>query len=147
MRVHALLIVALLAVLAPACKSHKPLPFDPTESGDIPRDFALQELRRLLPTSDYVYCTHPKDSLKPSEIRAWNVRSEGIQIELGKPKPLELFYGDITLVKLELTGKYYTVRVYTTVQNEADKDHFQFLWRQEGPAKSVAELLQSLKKK
>jgi hypothetical protein len=147
MRVPALLVLALLAVLAPACKTRKPVALDPTEVGDIPRDFAIQKLRELLPTADYVYCTHPKDSLKPSEIRAWNVRSEGIQIELGKPKPLELFYADITQVKLELVGKYYTARVYTTVVNEPEKDHFQFLWRQESPAKSVVELLLSLKKK
>ena len=147
MRVPALMALVLLAALAPACKSRKPVPVDPTEVGDIPREFALQKLRELLPTSEYVYCTVPKDSLKPNEIKAWNVRSEVIQIDLGKPKPLELYYADITQVKLELVGKYYTARVFTTVQPDKEKDHFQFLWRQENPAKSVVELLTSLKGK
>jgi hypothetical protein len=147
MRVPALMVLALLAAAAPACKSRKPVPVDPTEVGEIPREVALQKLRELLPTAEYTYCTLPKDSLKPSEIKAWNVRSELIQIDLGKPKPLELHYSDITQVKLELVGKYYTARVYTTVQTDPDKDHFQFLWRQENPAKSVVELLLSLKKK
>ena len=147
MRVPALLALVLLAAVAPACKSRKAVPVDPTEVGDIPREFAIQKLRDLLPTAEYVYCTLPKDSLKPSEIKAWNVRSEMIQIDLGKPKPLELYFADITQVRLELVGKYYTVRVHTTIQTEHDKDHFQFLWKQESPAKSVVELLQSLKKK
>ena len=147
MRASVLLALALIAAVAPACKSRKPVAVDPTEVGDIPREFALQKLRELLPTAEYTYCTNPKDSLKPSEIKAWNVRSELIQIDIGKPKPLELYYADITQVKLELAGKYYTARVHTTVQPDPDKDHFQFLWRQESPAKSVVELLLSLRKK
>jgi len=147
MRVSALLALALIAAVAPACKTRKPVAVEPGEVGDIPREFALQKLRELLPTADYVYCTNPKDSLKPHEIKAWNIRNEVIQIDLGKPKPLELYFADITQVRLELVGKYYTVRVHTTVQTEHDKDHFQFLWKQESPAKSVVELLMSLKKK
>jgi hypothetical protein len=50
-------------------------------------------------------------------------------------------------VKLELVGKYYTARVFTTVQHDKEKDHFQFLWRLESPAKSVVELLTALKGK
>ena len=147
MRVPALLALALIAATAPACKTRKERPIDPTEVGDIPREFALQKLRELLPTAEYTYCTHPKDSLKPSEIKAWNVRNEVIQIDLGKAKMLELYYADITQVKLEQVGKYFTARVFTTVQTDPDKDHFQFLWKQESPAKNVVELLLSLKKK
>jgi len=146
MRVSALLALVLIAAVAPACKSHRPVPVDP-ESGDIPREFALQKLRELLPTAEYVYCTNPKESLKPHEIKAWNIRNEMIQIDLGKAKHLELYYADITQVRLELAGKYYTVRVHTSAQAESEKDHFQFLWKQESPAKSVVELLLSLKKK
>jgi hypothetical protein len=145
MRASVLLALVLIAAVGPACKSRKQLPVPPEE--DIPREFALQKLRELLPTAEYIYCTNPKDSLKPHEIKAWNIRNEVIQIDLGKPKPLELYFADITQVRLELVGKYYTVRVHTTIQTEHDKDHFQFLWKQESPAKSVVELLQSLKKK
>jgi hypothetical protein len=147
MRVPALLALLVLAAAAPACKSRKPVAVDTTEAGDIPREVALQKLRELLPTMDYTYCTLPKDSLKPSEIRAWSVRSDMIEIDLGKAKPLQLVYRDIMDVKLELVGKYYTARVYTTVQTEPEKDHFQFLWKNENPAKSVVELLTSLKSK
>ena len=145
MRVPSLLLLALLAAAAPACKSRRPVEVEPV--GEVPREFALQKLREVLPTAEYTYCTVPKDSLKPSEIKAWNVRNEVIQIDIGKPKLLELYFADITQVKLELVGKYYTARVYTTVQPEPDKDHFQFLWRLESPAKTVVELLLSLKKK
>jgi hypothetical protein len=147
MRFRLLIVLAVLAAAAPACKSRKPVAVDTTEAADIPREIALQKLRDLLPTVDYTYCTLPKDSLKPSEIRAWIIRSEAIEIDLGKPKPLTLVYREITDVKLELVGKYYTARVFTTVQPDKEKDHFQFLWRQESPAKSVVELLTSLKGK
>ena len=147
MRFRLLIVLAVLVPAAPACKSRKPVVVDTSEAADIPREVALQKLRELLPTADYTYCTLPKDSLKPSEIRAWSVRSEAIEIDLGKAKPLTLVYREITDVKLELVGKYYTARVYTTVQPDREKDHFQFLWKQENPAKSVVELLTSLKGK
>jgi hypothetical protein len=148
MRFTALLALAFLAAVAPACKSHKKqVPVDPNEAGDIPREFALQKLRELLPTAEYTHCTVPKESLKPSEIKAWNVLNDKIQIDTGTAKSLELSYDDITQVKLEWVGKHYAARVYTKVQPDPAKDHFQFLWKQEAPAKSVVELLLSLKKK
>src|SRR5262245_15139796 len=121
MRVPALLVLALLAALAPACKSRKQVAVDSTEVGAIPREFALQKLRELLPTAEYTYCTLPKESIKPHEIKAWNIRNEMIQIDLGRPKPLELYFADITQARLELVGKYYTARVWTTIQTEHDK--------------------------
>lgn len=147
MRVPSLIVLAALAVAAPACKSRKPVAVDTSEAADIPREVALQKLRELLPTMEYTYCSLPKDSLKPSEIRAWSVRSDMIEIDLGKAKPLTLVYRDITDVKLELVGKYYTARIFTTVQPDKEKDHYQFLWKQESPAKSIVELLTALKSK
>jgi hypothetical protein len=148
MRFRLLILLAVLAAAAPACKSRRPVAVDTSEAGDIPREVALQKLRELLPTAEYTTCTLPKDTIKPSEIRAWNVRSEAIEIDLGKPKPLTLVYREITDVKLELvSGKYYTARVYTSVQPDKEKDHFQFQWRQENPARNVVELLTSLKGK
>ena len=147
MRFRLLIVLAVIAIAAPACKSRRPVAVDTSEAGDIPREVALQKLREILPTAEWTYCTLPKDSLKPSEIRAWSVRSEAIEIDLGKAKPLALVYREITDVKLELVGKYYTARIFTTVQPDKEKDHFQFLWKQESPAKSVVELLTSLKGK
>lgn len=134
----------LLAVAAPACKTRTPVPVDTSEVTDIPREVAVQKLRELLPTAEYTYCTKPKDTLKPSEIRAWIIKSDGIEIDAGKTPAFLLFYRHITNVKLELVGRYYTARVFTTMQPDPEKDHFQFLWKDEATAKSVVELLLSL---
>jgi hypothetical protein len=148
MRVPALLALLLAAALAPSCKSHKaqPLP-PPSEPLDIPREAALEKLRGTLPTAEYTYCTLPKHTIKQTEIHGFTIRNEGFEIDHGREKKLTLSYVDITAVKLELIGKYYTVRIYTTVQTEKDKDHFGFQWRQEEPAKRAVELLLSLKSK
>src|SRR5437868_64794 len=108
MRVPALMVLAVLALTAPACKSRKPVPVDTSEAGDIPREVALQKLRDLLPTAEYVYCTAPKDTLKASEIRAFAVRGDAMEIDYGRGKTLLMTYGTITGVNLELVGKYYT---------------------------------------
>ena len=147
MRVPALLLLILVAATAPACKSRKAVPVDTSEAGDIPREVALQKLRELLPTAEYVYCHAPKTSLKGTEIRTFSVRNDGIEIDYGKGKALQFSYAEITAVNLELVGKYYTARVFTSVQPEPTKEHFGFQWRQEDAAKRAVELLASLKKK
>jgi hypothetical protein len=147
MRVPALMVLALLAAAAPACKSRKAVTVDTSEAGDIPREVALQKLRELLPTAEYVYCTLPKHTLKASEIRSWSIRNDAIDIDFGKGKLLQLQYAELTSVTLELSGKYYTARVFTTIQPDKEKDQFGFQWRQEDPAKRAVELLSSLKKK
>jgi hypothetical protein len=137
--------LVLLAALAPACKSRKPVPVDTSEAGDIPREVALQKLRDLLPTAEYVYCTAPKETLKGSEVRSLTVQASLLEVHHGKGKTLTLTYVDITGVNLELIGKYYTARVYTTAN--PDRELFGFQWRQEDPAKRAVELLASLKKR
>ena len=147
MRVSVLSCLALILGLT-ACRSHKAVPVDTTEAEDLPREVVLQKLGQLLPTAEYIYCTVPKTSVKPADIKAWNVRNDAIEIEFGKGKTLVLQYADITQVKLELIGRtYYSARVFTSVQPEKDKDHFQFQWRVEETAKRATELLSSLKKK
>lgn len=136
-----------LVVALVSCKSHKPVPVQPGEAADIPREVAVQKLGELLPTAEYIYCMAPKESLKPAEVTLWKVVSDSVQIEFGKGRHLQLNYADITDVKLELVGKYYTVRVFSTVQADRNRDHFQFLWRTEDKARPVTELLLSLKKK
>lgn len=146
-RVPALLLLVLVAVAAPACKSRKAVPVDTSEAGDIPREVALQKLRELLPTAEYVVCTAPKTTLKGSEVKTFTVRNDGIEIDYGKGKALAFSYADMTDVNLELVGKYYTTRVFTSHQTEPNKEHFGFQWRQEDAAKRAVELLASLKKK
>jgi hypothetical protein len=146
MRVPALMALVLAAALAPSCKSHKALP-PPTEPLDIPREAALQKLRETLPTAEYTYCTLPKYNLKQTEIKGFTIRNEAFEIDHGRERKLVLSFADITAVRLEQIGKYYTVRIYTSVQTEKEKDHFGFQWRQEEPAKRAVELLLSLKSK
>ena len=145
MRIPAVLLLALLAVLAPACKSRTPVPVDTSEAGEIPREVALQKLRELLPTAEYVYCTAPKETLKGSDVRSWSVQSSMFSLDFGRGKRLTMAYADITVVNLELIGKYYTARLFTAAN--PDKELFGFQWRQEDPAKRAVELLASLKKK
>ena len=137
----------LLVVALVSCKSHKPVQVQAGEAADIPREVAIQKLGDLLPTADFVYCSAPKESLKPSEITLWKVVSESVQIEFSKARKLQLNFGDMLDARLELVGKYYTVKVYTTLQPDRSHEHFQFLWKAQDRAKQVTELLLSLKKK
>ena len=147
MRVPALMVLALLALLAPACKSHKPITVDTSEAGEIPREVALQKLRDLLPTAEYLYCTAPKETLKAAEVKTYAVRNDMIEIEFSKGRTLQLAYAAITEVNLELKGKYYTARVFSSAQPEAGREHFGFQWKQEERARQAVELLTALKKK
>jgi hypothetical protein len=145
MRVGTLMMLALLAALAPACKSRRPVPVDTSEAGEIPREVALQKLRELLPTAEFLYCTAPKETVKGSDVRGLIVQSSMLEIDHGRGKRLTLTYVDISIVNLEQVGKYYTARVYTAAN--PDRELFGFQWRQEDPAKRAVELLASLKKK
>jgi hypothetical protein len=145
---RALTLFSLSLVLALAsCKSKKPVAVDSSATAELPRESAVQKLRELLPTTEYVYCYAPKWSLKPSEIQTWTVENDAIGIDHGKGNKLRLAFNDITDVKVDLSGKYYYVRVYSVVQTDAARSHFEFLFRIEDRAKQVAELLLSLKKK
>ena len=145
MRVGTLMALVLLAALAPACKSHRPVPVDTTEAGEIPREVAVQKLRELLPTAEYLYCTAPKETLKGSDVRTLSVQNSLLEVHHGRGKVLSLTYADISSVNLEQVGKYYTARVF--VASNPDRELFGFQWRQEDPAKRAVELLASLKKK
>jgi hypothetical protein len=147
MRALALFSVALIVTLV-SCKSKHPLPPpDPHEAAELPQVTALQKLREMLPTSDYVYCTAPKWTLKPTDISTWTVESDAITIDHGKGNKLRLAFADITDVRLDASGKYFYVKVFTLVQTDHEKAHFEFVSRSEDRSKQVAELLLSLKKK
>ena len=146
MRLAAVLALGVVLALA-ACKSHKAVPVDTSESSEIPREVALERLSALLPTAELIYCTLPKHSLKQSDVKALIVRPDCIEIDHGKEKHLTLNYADIVAVNLEMVGKHFTARVFTLAQNEKDKEHFGFQWRMEDSAKRAVELLASLVKK
>ena len=146
MRSMTLFSISLVLALV-SCKSHKPVAVPPGDAGEIPREVAVQKLGELLPTAEYLYCSAPKESLKPAEISLWKVVSDSVQIEYGKGRKLQLNFSDMVDVRMELAGKYSVVKVYTTVQVDRNKDHFQFLWKAQDRAKQVTELLLSLKKR
>jgi hypothetical protein len=147
MRALSLFSVVLVVSLL-SCKSHKALPPpDAKEASELPQSAALQKLREMLPTADYVYCTAPKWSLKPADISNWTVETDAISIDHGKGNRLRLAFADITDVRLDQSGKYFYVKVHSLVQSDRDKAHFEFLFRSEDRSKQVAELLLSQKKK
>jgi hypothetical protein len=145
MRALSLFSAALVVALV-SCKSHKPVPLDKTEAADLPQAATLQKLREMLPTAEYVYCYAPKWTLKPSEISTWTVENDAVTIEHGKGNQLRLGFADIQDVRLDVSGKYYYVKVFTSVQPERDKPQFEFLFRIQERAKEVGELLLAMKK-
>ncbi len=146
MRSLSLFSVALVVALV-SCKSHKPVPLDKSEAADLPQAATLQKLREMLPTAEYVRCTAPSHGLKPTEISTWTVENDGITIEHGKGNVLRLAFADITDVRLESSGKDNYVKVFTTVQTERDRPHFEFRFRIQERAKEVGELLLAMKKR
>ena len=80
MRFRFLIVLAVLALAAPACKSRKPVVVDTSEAADIPREVALQKLRELLPTADYTNCTKTATDSPPysSRWRGWTGRLPGV---------------------------------------------------------------------
>jgi len=146
MRALALFSMALVVTLL-SCKTKKPVTLDRNETEGLPQAAALQKLRELLPTAEFVYCTAPKVTLKQAEISTWSIENDALGLEHGKGNTLKLSFGDISDVKLDMSGKYFYVKVFTLVQTEREKPHFEFLFRIEDRAKQVGELLLSLKKK
>ena len=125
MRIRSLIVLAALAALAPACRKKEQLNVPKEE---IPREIAVGNLRTLLPTCAQVYCTLPKDTLNPNEIKEWVVGNDGFEIRPTKAKPIALNYADITETRLEKSGSKFYVKLYTTVQKDPAKEHFHFLW-------------------
>lgn len=137
-------VLAVIAVLAPACRKREELAV-PKE--DIPREIAVGNLRTLLPTATEVYCTLPKDTLKQSEIKEWVVGNDGFEIRPTKAKPIALNYADITQAKVEKSGSRFYAKLYTTVQKDPAKEHFYFLWTVEERAKEAVQFFDVVRKK
>ena len=144
MRIRSLIVLGALAALAPACRKKEQLNVPKEE---IPREIAVGNLRTLLPTAAQVYCTLPKDTLNPNEIKEWVVGNDGFEIRPTKAKPIALNYSDITETRLEKSGSKYYVKLYTTVQKDPGKEHFYFLWSAEESARNANQLFEALRKK
>ncbi len=142
-----LVAVAAAGLLGPACRKPRPIDVPTPEAEFIPRDIAVQKLRDLLPTSEQVISTVPKDTLSPSEIREWNVGGEGLEIRRVKGDPIVLRYAEITRKpEMVQSGRYFAVRIFSSQQKSETVEHLRFLWRQEKSPKDVVELLEALRR-
>jgi hypothetical protein len=146
MNARILLGLAAALWLLPAC-SRKPIPTDTSQAADIPKEIAVQKLKEMLPGVSYVYCTEPKDSLKPSEIRSMSVSMTGIEVVRAKGAPLPLLFKDIRLVQAATSGTRAAVcRIFTVRQPQADKAHFEFLFPTITQAQQMTELVTALRR-
>jgi hypothetical protein len=150
-KVAAAAVVAILAVLAPACKHKEQVSTEKekTEGKDIPREIAVGNLKLLLPRCTEVVCTLPKETLKASEIQLWNVGNDGFEVRPVKVRtqPLMLNYADITGTALEKVGKVVHVKLYSSVQRDGAKEHFYFVMASEEDGRNAIQLFEALRKK
>ena len=130
-----------------ACRKREERVVSKENAADIPREVALQKLQELLPTAESVACTHPKDSYKASEVKAWGVGHDGLRIAPVREKDavFAVAFGDISQVRLDKLGKYFHVRIFAKPQTDPSKDLLTFIWRAEEAATRVVELIESLR--
>jgi hypothetical protein len=136
-------------VLGAACRKREELKVQTEDAGDIPREVAMRRLRELLPTAETVGCTAPKDTYKAAEVKVWDVGADGLRVVPFKEKDatFAVKYSDLRQVKLEKAGRYFYVRLYSPAQADPLRDHLNFMWRAEEPAKQVVELIEALRQK
>jgi hypothetical protein len=143
------ILAAVLAALAPACKRKQQIAVDTSEARDIPREVALQKLQELLPTAVSVSSTVPKETYKASEVKEWRVGSLGLEVIPAnvKDQSFSVAYAEMTSLRLDQSGKYFLARVYSTRQPDKAKEHLVITWTAQETAKQVVELLESLRQK
>jgi hypothetical protein len=142
-RILAGLLAAALAL--PAC-IRRPVATDTSQAADIPKEIAVQKLKELLTTVEYVYCMEPRDSLKPSEIRSIGVSAELLEVARQKGAALPLAYRDIRLVQAAAAGSSKGVCRIFTVKLPGEKPQFEFQFRNVQAAQQMTELVTSLRK-
>jgi hypothetical protein len=143
LRILAGLLAAALAL--PAC-SRRPVATDTSQAADIPKEIAVQKLKELLTTVEYVYTLEPKDSLKPSEIRSMAVSTEGIDVVRQKGGSIPLAFKDVRLVQAASAGSSKGVCRVFTVKVPGEKPQFEFLFRNIPAAQQMTELVTALRK-
>ena len=118
-------------------------------ASDIPRALAIEDLRKLLPTADYVAGTNPKETYKASEVKSVEVGDKEVRVipVKGRDPVLAAAYAQMTEVKLEKVGRYYYARIFSTAQPDRGKDLLNFQWRNQEPAQQVVQLLEALRLK
>ncbi|HXF83508.1 MAG TPA: hypothetical protein VNN19_12230 [bacterium] len=143
------LLVGAALLAAAGCRKRELVRVDTTEAKDIPREIAVDKLREVLPTAEQVICTLPSERLRPSEIKEWTISSASVQMRVSRGEPFVLPYGDITELRLEKVsdGRYWVVKVFTSIQTNPGKEHYQFVWKNEESARRALELFEALRQK
>ena len=139
-----------LVLLLSACKRATPVevPPDP-ELADVPVEKALEILRKLLPSSEYCWCTNPKESYKPTDLKEWSVGPDVLRVVPVKEKypTFVLNYSDLTATRLDKQGRYFTAKVFSKMQPDPNKEYLAFQWKTQEPAEQVVKMFESIRLK
>jgi hypothetical protein len=137
-------------LLLSACKKAQPVELAPDpELADVPVEKALEILRKLLPSSEYVWCTNPKESYKPTDLKEWSVGKDVLRVVPVKEKDptFVLNYSDLTATRLDKQGRYFTAKVFARMQTDPNKEYLAFQWRTQEPAEQVVKMFESIRLK
>ncbi len=138
--------VAVLALGTSSCKKkHIVQGGDIEGSENIPREYAVKELRALLPTAETITCMAPKDTWKPSEIKEWVIEGDSVELRFAKGNPVKFGFGELTKTDTFQAGKIYFVRLFTEAMK--GKEHYAFGWKEVKTAKDVHELFEAVRRK
>lgn len=137
--------LACLALLAASCRKKQVLEKPPEGANAIPREVALSELRAVLPTAEAIYCTLPKDSWKPSEIKEWVIEADHVELRFRKGDPLRFAYSELTKIMTGKDKSFFYAFLYTEAQKDPNREHFSFGWRNHETAKQAVELFEALR--
>lgn len=138
--------VALLALGTASCRKKQIVQGDNIKGPEnIPREYAVKELRALLPTAETIVCAAPKDTWKPSEIREWVIEGDFVELRFAKGIPVKFGYGELTKTDTFQSGRVYYVRLFTEAMQ--GREHYSFGWKEVKTAKDVHELFEAVRRK
>lgn len=144
------LAAAALLALTGGCRrtTHVEVPPDP-ELADVPVEKALEILRKLLPSAEYLWCTHPKENYKPTDLKEWSVGKDVLRIVPVKEKypTFVLNYSDLVSTRLDKVGRYFTAKVFAKMQPDPNKEYLAFQWKTQEPAEQVVKMFESIRLK
>ena len=135
----------LLLLLLAACR--QAVPVDTSGSRFIPRDLAVEELKRLLAKADYVACVEPRVTMTWREIREWAVDGDRLEARADGKAPVQVVFKDVTSARLDKYGVLYQVRLFTTAHPGPRSDYARIHWPTAEPARRAVELLDALRQK
>jgi hypothetical protein len=150
MRVAVLAAASALLLATGACRKAQPIEVAPDpELADVPVEKALEILRKLLPSAEYLWCTNPKESYKPTDLKEWSVGKDVLRVVPVKEKypTFVLNYADLTSTRLDKQGRYFTAKVFAKMQPDPNKEYLAFQWKTQEPAEQVVKMFESIRLK